>query len=130
MRGARTRREAGAALALTLTAGEALACSCARETLAEQSARAALVVRAQTLTRWEAGRNARSLLRVEEVAVGEYPHRLLLVRHARAGAACGVRVRRGGFYTQTFHRPVVRGSPARINLCRVWVDRARRSRPE
>lgn len=108
------------ALALALAAPTAGACSCARETLAQQSARAALVVDAVALTDWIGPQRARTLLRVVEVEKGSWRHPLLLVRHAVEGAACGLVFAPGRRYTLTFHRPPVAGSPARIGLCRVW----------
>ena len=78
------------ALAVALAAPAAGACSCARETLAEQSARAALVVEVQALVHWQEGRKARTLLRVVEVEKGRWRRPLLLVRHAVEGAACGL----------------------------------------
>ena len=106
------------ALALSTTAAQA--CSCARETLAEQSARAALVVEVQALAHWQEGRRARTLLRVVEVEKGSWRRPLLLVRHAVEGAACGLVFAPGRRYTLTFPRPLGAGEPARIGLCRVW----------
>ena len=96
------------------------ACSCARETLAQQSARAALVVDAVALVHWTDPHRARTLLRVVEVEKGGWRHPLLLVRHAVEGAACGLVFAPGRRYTLTFHRASAAGSPARIGLCRVW----------
>ena len=108
------------ALALALAAPTAGACSCARETLAQQSARAALVVDAVALTDWIGPQRARTLLRVVEVEKGSWRHPLLLVRHAVEGTACGLVFAPGRRYTLTFHRAPAAGSPARIGLCRVW----------
>ena len=109
-----------AVAALALSAPAAHACSCARETLAEQSARAALVVDAVALTHWAGPRRARTLLRVVEVEKGSWRRPLLLVRHAVEGAACGLVFAPGRRYTLTFPRPLGAGEPARIGLCRVW----------
>ena len=108
------------ALAVALAAPAAGACSCARETLAQQSARAALVVDAVALTHWTGPRSARTLLRVVGVGKGSWRRPLLLVRHAVEGAACGLVFAPGRRYTLTFPRPLAAGEPARIGLCRVW----------
>ena len=109
-----------AALALALSAPAAHGCSCARETLAEQSARAVLVVEVEALAHWQGERRTRTLMRVERTRAGRYPHPLLLVRHAVEGAACGLTFAPGAHYTLTFGRPIGPGIPARINHCRVW----------
>ena len=48
------------ALALALSAPAAHGCSCARETLAEQSARAVLVVEVEALAHWQGERRTRT----------------------------------------------------------------------
>ena len=108
-----------AALALALSPA-AHGCSGARETLAEQSARAVLVVEVEALAHWQGERRTRTLMRVERTRAGRYPHPLLLVRHAVEGAACGLTFAPGAHYTLTFGRPIGPGIPARINHCRVW----------
>ena len=114
------RRAAALPVLLGLAAAPAAhACSCARETLAQQSARAVLVVEVEALAHWTGPLSARTLLRVERTPVGDYPRPLLLVRHPVEGAACGLIFAPGAHYTLTFGRPIG-PAPARINHCRVW----------
>ena len=109
-------------LALLLLPLSASACSCARETLAEQSARAALVVEAEVLATWPRVRTARTLLRVGHVRRGAWPRPLLVVEHALQGPSCGLRLVPGGRHVFTFparRRPD--GRPLRASLCRTWL---------
>ena len=109
------------AAALMAAPGPASACSCARETLAEQSARAALVVEVEALAHWSGPQWTRTLLRVDRVRQGAWPRPLLLVRHRVSPAACGLTFPSGARYTLTFpHWPGGPEAPLRINHCRVW----------
>lgn len=111
-------------LALLLLPLSGSACSCARETLAEQSARAALVVEAEVLAHWSGPQWTRTLLRVDRVRQGAWTRPLLLVRHRVSPAACGLTFPSGARYTLTFpHWPGGPEAPLRINHCRVWPAR-------
>ena len=76
------------------------------------------MIDAVALTHWTGPRRARTLLRTVEVEKGS--RRLLLVRHAVEGAACGLSFVPGRRYTVTFPRPLGAGEPAHTGLCRVW----------